>query len=230
MSKKSKNKSKNRNKGGSNSLAKLDVTSNTSNVSAENNVENTSKVYLYNISGIPDKSSAIIKSVGSIVVNDGDTIKDNLLHSIEIKQDVIGYTFLCNISDSFITSTTKYPVMYVIVDYNRSLLRCSLFKLYLYFTVTDVVSNENSLINQELKGEYTLEVCVNNCHKKLNKIIPVCLGQNGMVLMLEELLKSPALNYVINDLIDEVEETRKNQYGDMFEGLTIPKVTAVLKD
>ena len=218
MSKKSKNKiKKNKNKGGD---------ANSQNAPEEN----TSKVYLYNLSGIPDKSSAIIKSVGSIVVNNGDTIKDNLLKSIEIKPNVIGYTFLCNISSSFITSTTKYPVMYVIVDYNKSLLRCSLFKLYLYFTVTDVIHNENNLINQELAGEFTLEVCVNDSHKKLNKTIPVFLGQNGMVSMLEDLLKSPALNYVINDLIDEVEETRKNQYGDMFEGLTIPKVTAVLKD
>ena len=229
MSKKSKNKSKNRSKGGNSTLVRSNTVHNMSNI-PEENTSGSTKVYLYNVVGTLNKSAATLKSVGSLIVSDGDTIKDELLKSVEIKPDIVGYTFFCNISDSFITSTKKYPVMYVIVDYNKSLLRCSLFKLYLYFTVTDDIFTEDGLINKELGGEFTLEVCINDCFKKLNKTIPVYLGKDGTLSMLENLLKSPALNYVIDDLVKEVEETRRNQYSDMFDGLSIPKVTAVLRD
>lgn len=187
-------------------------------------------VYVYNIDGVKNESCAKVKFVGQIQIGEADKVQDTLLKTFQLKDDVKAYVFLCNMTDSYLVSTRKYPYMYVIIDYYKSLLRCSLFKLYLYFTVTGQVQNDKQLINNKLDGEFTFEVCINDCYKKIDTSIPIFLGKDKTVDRIEELLKSPSIDTVINELMDDAEETRKNQYVDMFSNVSIPQVTVSLKD
>ena len=100
---------------------------------------------------------------------------------------------------------------------------------YLYFTVTDEVTDENKLISNELGGEYHFEVSIDDCHKKISKKFPVYLGEKETLEAIGELLKSDSLNSIMDELIDDVEETRKTQYGSMFDNISIPKVTVSLR-
>jgi hypothetical protein len=182
-------------------------------------------IYIYNVDGVKNKSAAKIKPIGSLFVEKNDTVKDDHIKAINIRENLTGHIFLCNISNTYLVSTKKYPMMYVIVDYYKSLLRCNLFKLYLFFTVTDNIQMEKKLVNNELTGTFSFEVCINNSYKKIDKTIHTYPGKNKMLQNMKDLLKSDTMQSVIDGMINEVEEKRKKKYAHVFTDYKIPVPT-----
>lgn len=185
---------------------------------------------LYGIEGIEGESEAKINPLGKIRIQPGATIKDAFLQSFEIDEYITGHAFVCNITDKYITTTKKLPVLYITLEYYKSLLRSELFKVFLYFTIEQEVKSEEQFLGNNLKGKYSLELYMDDCSKELDKSFEVFPGKKEIVKDIINVIKSDSLKSIFDDLIKEIEERRQSQYGDCFEMFEPPKATISLKD
>lgn len=192
--------------------------------------QNLQKVYLYNINGIRNKMAVKIKPIGGVLVEDPSDVTDEHIKTIKIREDVFAHVFKPKVSDTFIASTKKYPVLYTVVEYFKNLIRARLFRLYLYFTVEDTPKNEKDLLTKPITGKFHFEVELDDDTQVLDNDIGSYPGIGGIVDKFEAMIKLESMNEVIDDLIVESENMRKKQFGDMFEGLKIPKATIRLDD
>jgi len=192
--------------------------------------QNLQKIYLYNINGVRNKSAIKIKPIGSFLVEDPSDITDEHIKTIKIREDVFAHVFKPKVSDVFIASTKKYPVLYTVVEYFKNLIRARLFRLYLYFNVEDTPQNEKDLLTKPVSGKFNFEVELDDDTQVLDSDIGIYPGVGSIVGKFEEMIKLESMNEVIDDLIQESENVRKKQFGDMFEGLKIPKATIRLDD
>lgn len=185
---------------------------------------------LYGIEGIDGKSEAKINPLGKIRLEPGARIRDAFLQTFEIDKNITGHAFVCNITDKFITTTKKLPVLYITVEYYKSLLRSELFKVFLYFTIEQEVKSEAEFLGDSLKGKYSLELHMDDCNKELDKSFETFPGKKEIVKDIVNVIKSDSMKNILDDLVKEIEERRSSQYSQCFEFTEPPKPTISLKD
>lgn len=182
---------------------------------------------VYNVNGIhPDNLSnenshrAIIKGAGNIKLGNGEIVKDTLLNRFNITNVVHGEINKCNIIDKYLLSNKKLPVMYVSVVYEKPLVRDVLFTIFLYFTITDDIKNEDDLINKEINGLFSVEMMMN----KSNVIIDSNISNNGyisdekVIENIKEMIFSSEIKPIIENLIVVKDEERRKRILEMYPG------------
>jgi len=177
---------------------------------------------VYNVNGIHNENSqkAIIKGAGSIKLGNGEIVKDTLINRFNITNIVYGEINKCNIVDKYLLTNKKLPVLYVSVVYEKPLVRDVLFTIFLYFTITDNIKNENELINKEINGSFSVEMIMN----KSNTIIDSDISKNGyvnddkVIENIREMIFSSEIKPIIENLIVIKDEERRKRILDMYPG------------
>jgi len=178
---------------------------------------------VYNIIGIHTDNishKAIIKGAGNIKLGNGEIVKDTLLNRFNITNIVHGEVNKCNIIDKYLLSNKKLPVMYISVVYEKPLVRDVLFTIFLYFTITDDIKNEDDLINKEINGLFSVEMMMN----KSNVIIDSDISNNGyindetVIENIKEMIFSSEIKPIIENLIVVKDEERRKRILEMYPG------------
>lgn len=199
---------------------------------------------VYNVVGVRGESRASIKPIGLIQLKQNESIQDELLSSHIIVEEpdnldkVVGEVYKCNIINNYLMMTKTQPVMYVSVFLDKKVKKIELFKLFMNFTISEETKIEKSddLINNELDGQFSLEVSIENTRKKLNKIIPRFPGNNKMAINLINFIKSAEMIEFIKELVtaenEKILKELKDKYGNMYTSadFKIPRATISLKD
>ena len=193
---------------------------------------------IYNVQGVQSDTSshrAIIKGAGSIKLGPGEIVKDTLSSKFDITKVVHGEINNCNIVDKYLLSNKKLPVLYVSVVYEKPLVRDVLFTIFLYFTITDDIKNENDLINTEINGQYSVEMIVN----KTNVVLDSDINNNGftnnneIINDIKKMIFSPETLPIIDNLIKIKDDERRQRILDMCPGQIItepPKISYKFDD
>jgi hypothetical protein len=174
---------------------------------------------VYNVNGM-NGQKAIIKGAGNIKLGNGEVVKDTLLNRFNITNVVYGEINKCNIIDKYLLSNKKLPVLYVSVVYEKPLVRDVLFTIFLYFTITDDIKNENELINKEINGLFSVEMMMN----KSNTVIESDISKNGyvnddtVIENIKEMIFSSEIKPIIEGLITIKDEERRKRILDMYPG------------
>jgi len=190
----------------------------------------TRKCGTYKLTGIRGDNKAKIKPMGLIELRPGEGVRDDIVKTFPIKDQVVGIIYSCNIVDSFLVSTKKLPMFYVSVVYDRPLQKIFLMKLYFYFTIESEVKTVKQLINSPLEGKFTVEVSVDDKNRELDNSITVYPGFKTVVKKMEDFVKDPGLEELIDGLLDIENEKIQKYYKENYGDLDIPKPTINLKD
>jgi hypothetical protein len=186
---------------------------------------------IYMIQGIKGKSKAKIKHLQNIIMKLNQRISDTLISNINVTKNVIGYIYSCNLTNSFIQSTKKLPVMYIDVWWDRSVKKKLLYRLFLYFTITQDINNVDQLINQSLKGTFSFEVLIDNESKPIDTDNNIYKGNEETIQSIKEFVLSNDMKNFHDSLIKIEEDKLAQEYQDEFEQYkTIPKATINLND
>lgn len=170
---------------------------------------------VYNINGVSEQK-AIIKGTGNIRLGAGEIVKDTLVNRFNITNVVYGEIYKCNIIDTYLLSNKKLPILYVSVVYEKPLVRDVLFTIFLYFTITDNIKNENELINNEITGLFSVEMMMD----KSNNIIEsdVYIDDNTIIENIKKLIFSSEIKLIIEELIIIKDEERRKRILNMYPG------------
>ena len=191
---------------------------------------NSNRCGYYGIRGVVDKSAIKIKPLGIVELKENEKMKDTAYTVIQINNEINGYVFLCNISEHYLMANKKLPVMYVMLDYYKSLLKKQLFRVYLYFTITDEVTSEKHLLKDELKGYFSFELELEGKMVELDVSLEVFKGRKKVIEKFESILKDDDMKKIYTELIKIAEKSRKKMAGSYTQVNNPPKITFSVKD
>lgn len=181
------------------------------------------KCGVYRVYGVKSKSLATVKPIGMIDLEVGQSVRDDVLETFNVKENVLVTVYKCNIVDKYLISTKKLPMMYMSVIYERPLQKILLMQLYFYFTITSDVKSESELINSQLEGKFSVEVMIDDNHKELDSSITSFAGFKQTVQKLKDIILSESMSDIIDNLIMIEDEKIKIMYQSSYSNLEIPK-------
>lgn len=185
---------------------------------------------IFTINCIKNTDQFKIKHVDTVKISNNEYISDALIEKYDIIPHVFGEIFQCNITDVYLVSTKKLPVMYVSVIYEKSIRRVLLFRIFLYVTLQQEVKSSEELFNSLLKGKYILEIHIDNAKKDLDDFIVTFPGQEKMVKKLIDFTKADTMKELIISLVEEVKQKISLQYAEELEYFKPPKNVISLKN
>lgn len=206
----------------------LSKTDNTKNKKKKN--KSGEKTYVYTLDGIEDTNRAKLKCLGFVEKN--DDFKDAELKingeatHVEPYEDVFLKIYKCNISDGFLSKSTRLPVYCASITYQRKFVKGYLLSIVLYFDIKSDVSkikSYNELMNRELEGEYILEVELDNTFDEVSKGDNFA-GQKKFIERIIELVKTEGFKDLINIELKKRDEERVKKFGGN-HSYTPPQVT-----
>ena len=188
------------------------------------------KFGIYNIKGIKGKSKVKIIPVGMIDLSKDEYVADKLENHHDIIDKVVGEVYTCNITDNFLMSSKKLPIMYISIIMDRPMRRIFLLKMYLCFTITSEIKTSDDLINKSLEGYFSLEVIIDKERTEIKKEIKKYPGIKEMENDLINFIKTDEMKDLIQGLVDEENERLRIQYQKEYGSYKIPKATINLED
>lgn len=168
-------------------------------------------------------------------VNLGPTeyIADTLVKEFKIiegKNGVTGEIYTCNITDTFLISTKKLPVLYISVTHAKPLQKFLLYRVYLCFTVTSNIKTRSDLLDKKIEGKYSMEISIDNKMKEIDDPILKYPGDDKMYEKLENFAKAESMKELTIGLVNEINDRLDAEYGKDLEHLVKkPEKTINLK-
>ncbi len=159
-----------------------------------------------------------------------EIIQDSLIERYDIIKEVCGEIYRCNITDAFLAQSKKLPMFYVNVVLERPLRRILLFKILLNFTITTVVKNSKQLLDENLDGEFSLELHIDNKNIKLDDHMTRYIGDKKYYEKMKLFTAQDSINEIIKDMIQEIDAKLRAEYKNEFEKITVPQNIISLRD
>jgi hypothetical protein len=185
---------------------------------------------VYNVRGTRNESKATIIPVGLIDLKPSEYIADTFVERFNIFDNVFGEIYLCNITDVYLMSTKKQPVIYLSVMIDKSIKRVYLLKLYLYFIISSEIKDSKDLINKELDGTFSMELIIDDKNIVLDKDINKYPGIKNISKMFVEFIKEEDMLLILKGLVADETEKLKKKFDDQYGNCTIPVPTISLLD
>jgi len=193
---------------------------------------------IYTIQGLNNKKKVIIKYLDTVKLSKDVNLTDTMLETFEIKHNVSGNLFACNITNNYLTSSRKLPMIYIDVWWGRGLQKKMLYRLFLYFNIEQNIKTKNELINKPINGSFSIEII--NDNKKYHDISPPqilneCFDTFPDSSLVKQLLtditkKDYMLTYT-DKIINDEEKIIASKYSkEMDQYINIPKATIKLSD
>ncbi|AYV77030.1 MAG: hypothetical protein Barrevirus8_16 [Barrevirus sp.] len=169
-------------------------------------------------------NKARIIHLDNVMLKQNEFIDDTLVKEFSIienipNKDTIGQIYSCNITDIFLMSTKKLPVMYLSVIHQKPIQKFLLYKVYLYYTITNQIKSVNDLLEKKVGGKYSMEIVIDNQRKEIDDPIPEYPGIDKMFEKLETFTKEESMKELTISLVDEINQRTIKQYAKELEHL-----------
>lgn len=184
------------------------------------------KEYTYKLSGIKNSNAARFLDNGYILVKE-DKLEDEIINLSKVEN--LGMTtdtvllddritadfFNCILTESFIRSTKKMPLMYTHVLYSTDLITNLLITINVWFTMNDDVKTEtmNNFINKKFSGKYSIELKIDD--KITTFEISKYEGYKNMLDYLIKFMKSTEIMNIIKIQEKKRIKERHDKYGNI---------------
>ncbi|AYV83541.1 MAG: hypothetical protein Hyperionvirus8_25 [Hyperionvirus sp.] len=184
---------------------------------------------VFTVRPVKGTNTAIIKCIGHVVGT--EKIADESLecnkqldgdkYSYMITDTIFARFYHCNVTDIFLLTTKKLPVMYASIMYRTNLIGGLLFNLFIDFTVTTEVKNESNLVGNILEGKYSLRIKSDNDPERIIEL-DLYHGQSFMIDIMKSLLESEEMKSLIAKLMEDRRLARVDYLGSM-DDVEVPK-------
>ena len=184
---------------------------------------------LYKVSGIKGKSQCKLKFINTIELEEGQYTPDDKIKEVDIFTRVNAEFFECNVTNTFLTTTKKIPMRYMSVLLNKPLRRVLLFRVYIYFTITDDIVSAHQLKNEKLNGHYSMELYIDNQLTKLEDL-DIYTTDDEIYDRLIKFATSDETKDFIKTVVADVNKIFAEQYAEDLEYFKKPTKILSLKD
>lgn len=162
----------------------------------------------YHLTQINGENATIIKPV---ILQEEGKILDDFVERYKITDNLYGEIYRCNIIDTFLLSTKKLPYAYISIIYEKSIIRSFIYTLYLQFRIEDEMKTGNELINNKIKGKFTIEIVGN----KEMKILEELFMENEKSL--NKVIERMKLLTITKEMINIANEEIDIRYKELYE-------------
>lgn len=187
------------------------------------------KIGIYSLKGIVGESSVTIVPHGIVELLPNENIRDTCINRFEIFNNVSGLVFACNITQYYLMSSKKQPVIYVSIVYERGLKCYRLMDIYVNFTITSEIKSERQLLNSKVVGNFEVEAVINGETVKLDEKIEEFPGEQELVDKLSKFITSDGMKDMIHELLETELDKQREKFKEQMNGLKIPEKTISLK-
>ena len=186
-------------------------------------------VGVFALRGCKNKNSVRIKHLDNVLLGPGQIIKDTVIKKYPIQSFIHGEVFACNITDKYLISTKKQPLLCIKIFWTKYLQQTLLYKVYLNFTIETKVETQDDFLSRRLSGKYSIDGMIDGESLVLDEI-DVFPGEQEMVDKIISLTQTEGMILIAKDLIKRKEEELSNKYEKEFEQFKIPKNVISLRD
>lgn len=196
------------------------------------NLSKTPMIGIYSLKGVKNKNKIKITHLDNLEVTPDLCIRDTSLttYTIDKANSIYGEVFAANISDRELISSKKQPIIYISTFLNKPLKTSALYKIMLYFTITETVKSQADFLSKYLKGFFSLELLKDNQSVTLDMKIDNYPGEEKMLKKLMDFTKTDDMKEIFEDLAYEEEEKIASKYKANFEFKKAPEPTVNLDD
>lgn len=186
---------------------------------------------IFSISGISNSEKIKIIHEQNIILEKHEHIEDTLLDQSNLIKNhrVFGRMYKCNISDSYLMSTKKLPIMYISVIYEKPLRNFQLFRVYLCFTIDKDIKKIKELLDEEIEGKFTIELDIDGQRKVIDEIKAYPTDKN-IKNKLNKFVQNKDMLEMIESMIGDVNKKLEEEFSKDFEGYEPPKHFISLKN
>ena len=169
---------------------------------------------VFTLNGINSSNSIKIVHTDNITLTPEHKVEDVLIERYDIIPHVSGEMFQCNITDVFLMSSKKLPVMYINVIHDKPLKRFLLFRIYLCFTIEkDVkdIKNLKQLLDRPIFGKFSLETSIDGQRQEIDADIGMYTTHTSMRKKLINFTMADDMKELINALIDDINQKQNER-------------------
>lgn len=177
---------------------------------------------IFSLEGIQGESKIKINHLNNVTLKEQEHIQDTLIKQYNIMENVVGEIYSCNITDLFLMSTKKLPMLYLNVILEKPLRRILLFRIYLCFTISAKINNSKDLLNSQHDGKFSIEIVLDGKKTEIDKEILKYPGNDEMYDKLTTFVSVDDMKDLISSMVGDIEKKMKDEYAKEFEYLKPP--------
>lgn len=185
---------------------------------------------IFQANGVHNKNAISLDHIKNVELAEQEYIQDNKEKAYIILKNVTGEIFRCNLTHTFVQSTKKIPMFYVVARYSSKMTVTELFKIFLYFQIEDDVISSDQLLNSELNGRYILEMNIKNNTQVLDNNFGVFKGNKNIKNKLMQITKQIKIIEIVKTMMNESDLHKIQNMGDPYSDLKPPTITMSLRD
>ena len=181
------------------------------------------------MSGVKGRSQCKLKFINTMELDDGQYVPDDKIKEVDIFTRVNAEFFECNVTNTFLATTKKIPMRYMSVLLNKPLRRVLLFRVYIYFTITDDIISAEQLRNDKLNGQYSMELYIDNHLTKLEDLETYTTDEE-IYNRLIKFATSDETKDFIKTVVADINKRFAEQYAEDLDYFKKPTKILSLKD
>jgi hypothetical protein len=182
---------------------------------------------------IEDNADAVnIKCLGML---EESKLMDTFLKPYDIKKDVYGEIYLCNVTGKFLMSTKRLPVLCTKIIYSKTVTRHHLLAICLLFNINSDIKSVNDLLGIRLRGTYSVEINIDGQIREISadELDSGNFSTNDEIIkQMIKFTKSKSMNIIIDDILKIKEDDKIKQFGNFYHEVAteIPVPTISFKN
>jgi hypothetical protein len=194
------------------------------------------RVNVFQVKAINNTNTAKISHQGYIT--DGERFADELIDiggkdimnngetALKISPSIFAKFYKCNITDAYLLTNKKLPILYGTVMYERPFTTGYLFNLTVYLEITNdltLIKDPSKILNTMFTGKYSIDIEIDENQKETIPLDNFSTYEK-ITQQLLTIIKTPAMTNIIQIELKKRDEERIKRLGGMME-FTIPKAT-----
>jgi hypothetical protein len=189
---------------------------------------NNKTLGIFNLDGV--KNTSHVKINHSANIEATEKINDNML--LHLPLDKANYIqsilYKANVTQFDLMRSKKQPVLYLNILFSKTMKVSLLYTLTLYFNIIDKsVKSQEDLLNNEIKGEFTLELqnVMTRVTTKVDKPIVNYVDDNYIGLVMANLMKTDKYLNIFRNVALQEDKRLTEQYNKEHDDYQVPIVT-----
>lgn len=188
---------------------------------------------VFTVQGFRESNQIKIKHLANVTLKPGQQIPDEKIDEYDIATSssgkITGTVYKPHISNTYLMSSKKLPVLSVSVICRRTLNSFLLYRVIVFFTINHNVKTVNQLLKEKLNGTYSLELDIKDSAKVLDDKL-VFEGRDELAAKLKAITLEEGMKAVAQDLTVECEKEFSKMYAAELDAYKVPENIVSLKD
>jgi len=174
---------------------------------------------IYALRGVTGASQARFKKLDTVTIHQDDIVPDTFIERYLVRDDVVGETYACVLTDQHIMQNKKLPLAYTKVSYVGKFSKTLLYLIGLNFEITKQITKREELLNEHLEGVFTLDITLDGNTESLDDKLGAFPGEVAIMHKLKKITKANDMIALLPDMIKEAENKRtkdlRKQYNEI---------------